>query len=117
MIYIKNAVESNVVQKSKLLQMSKLNFKVFIVSVAEKVHSNNSKKATNTNKKRIFCTIKRVNMIITPIISKKASAIKFEELAAPLTYIPKARPKSQSNLTGIVSIVTIIDTVINNKVL
>lgn len=50
-------------------------------------------------------------------MSKNASAIRLEELAAPLTYIAKANPKSQSNLTGIVKIVIITDNVINNKVL
>lgn len=49
------------------------------------------------------------------MISKKASAIKLDELAAPLTYIPKANPKSQSIRTGIVRIVTIIEIVINIK--
>lgn len=54
---------------------------------------------------------------MTPIISKKASTTKFVELAAPLTYIPNAKPKSQSSLTGIVSIVIITDTVNNIKTL
>lgn len=51
------------------------------------------------------------------MISKKASAIKLEELAAPLTYIPNAKPKSQSILTGIVRIVTIIEIVMSSRVL
>lgn len=51
------------------------------------------------------------------MISKKASAMRLDELAAPLTYIPNANPKSQSILTGIVRIVTIIDMVISSKVL
>jgi hypothetical protein len=59
----------------------------------------------------MFWTIKRVKMIITPIISKKASTIKFFELAAPRTYIANDNPKSQSSLTGIVSMVIIIDSV------
>jgi hypothetical protein len=50
-------------------------------------------------------------------MSKKASTTKFEELDAPLTYIPKAKPKSQSSLTGIVRIVNITDTVYRTSLL
>jgi hypothetical protein len=49
--------------------------------------------------------------MITPIISKKASTTKLDELAAPLTYIPNAKPKSHNNLTGIVNIVIITEIV------
>jgi len=55
--------------------------------------------------------------MITPIISKKASTMRFDELAAPLTYIPKAKPKSHSNRTGMVKIVIITDRVNNTSLL
>lgn len=80
-------------------------------------HSNSSKNATKTSKKRIFWTTNRVNIIITPITSKKASTTRLEELAAPLTYIPKANPKSHNNLTGIVNIVNITDNVSSTSLL
>lgn len=83
------------------------------VSTLVTVHSNNSKKAANTNKNRIFWTINRVKIITTPIKSKNVSTIKFEELAAPLIYILNESPKSQSNFTGIVKIVIII-VIVNN---
>lgn len=90
---------------------------MYELSVEEKVHSKSSKNATKTIKNLMFCTIKRVNIIITPIISKKASTTRLEELAAPLTYIPKAKPKSHKSLTGIAKIVTIIETVIKINLL
>ena len=100
-----------------LLQTSRLNCKIYVVSVEENVHSKSSKKATKTIRNRIFWTIKRVKIIITPIMSKKASTIRLDELEAPLTYIPKAKPKSHNNLTGMVNIVIITERVIKINLL
>lgn len=110
-------VGSKVVKKFMPLYIFKLNWSIYVVSKDVADHSNNSKKATKTIKNRIFCTTKRVNIIITPIVSKKASTIKLDELAAPLTYIPNANPKSHKILTGIVRIVIITEKVNNISLL
>lgn len=115
--YINNDLASKVAKKSKLLHIFKLNCKMYVVSRDAADHSNSSKNATKTIKNLIFWTTKRVKIIITPIVSKKASTTRLDELAAPRTYIPKAKPKSQSNLTGIVKIVIITEKVNNMSLL
>lgn len=97
--------------------MFKLNCRMYVVSSDAADHSNSSKNATKTIKNLMFWTTKRVKIIITPMVSKKASTTRLDELAAPRTYIPKAKPKSQSNRTGIVKIVIITEKVNNISLL